>query len=261
MIDIHTHILPGIDDGARTLDESLDMVQIAIEAGDNVLFATPHVTGAHDMARQRQLPARLIALQAACLHADLAVTLVQGAEVYPAAGLLQALDAGVPLTLGNAGRHLLFDSPFTQLPLKMAEHIYELQTHGITPVLAHPERIVEVQLNPGVLEAHLFRGLLLQISTSSILGIHGRDALRTARILLQQRWVHFLASDAHSPRSRCPGLATASTMLADDVDVETIIHLTVDNGLRILAGEPVPTDPLPYVPEKKKGWFIGTFSR
>jgi len=261
MIDIHTHILPGVDDGAQTLDESLAMVQIALDAGDDVLFATPHVSSARDLPRQRELSVRLAALQTACDNAGLAVTLIPGAEVYPTTGILRAIDAGVPLTLGTAGRHILFDSPFTQLPLKMAEHIYELQTHGITPILAHPECIVEVQLNPGVLEEHLFRGLLLQISASSMLGIHNAQALRTACLLLKHCWVHFLASDAHSPRTRRPGLAPAALELAEYVDTETVASLTENNPRHILAGAPIPTDPLDYQPEKKKSWFSTLFSR
>jgi len=261
MIDIHTHILPGIDDGARTLDESLAMARLALDAGDDVLFATPHVAGSKDFPRQRQLPARLAALQSACLEAGLPVTLHPGAKVYPITGLLAAIDDGVPLTLGAAGRHLLFDSPFTGLPLKMAERVYELQLRGIAPILAHPECIAEVQLDPGVLEEHLFRGLLLQISTSSLLDPRQGQAFRAARLLLQHRWVHFLASDAHSPRARRPGLAPAAATLAELTDAETAALLTVENPRRVLAGEAIPTDPLPYTPEKNKRWFSGLFSR
>lgn len=261
MIDIHTHILPGVDDGAQNLEESLAMARIAVEAGDGILFATPHVASARDLSRQWEMPARLAELQAACTAAGLAITLIQGAEVYPMTGILQAIDAGVPLTLGTAGRHLLFDSPFTQLPLKIAERVYELQTHGITPILAHPECIVEVQMNPGILEEHVDRGLLLQISTSSLLGVYSEQALRTARVLLEHRWVHFLASDAHSPRTRRPGLATAAVRLVEYTDAETAKRLTVTNGHRVLAGEAVPTEPLPYVPKKNKRWFADLFGR
>jgi len=261
MIDIHTHILPGIDDGAKTLEESLQMAKIALNAGDDVLFATPHVSGSKDFPRQRELPARLAALHSAFHEAGLPVALHPGAEVYPMVGILPAIDDGVPLTLGAAGRHLLFDSPFTSLPLKLAERVYELQTHGITPILAHPECIVEVQLDPGVLEEHIFRGLLLQISTSSLLGAHNRQTLRTALLLLRHRWVHFLASDAHSPRARRPGLADAAEVLADYVDAATVAALTHDNPRRLLAGDPIPTAPLDYHPEKKKSWISTLFSR
>jgi protein-tyrosine phosphatase len=261
MIDIHTHILPGIDDGAQTLAESLAMAQIALDAGDDILFATPHVAGERDFPRQRRLPARLAALRDAFAEAGLPVALHPGAEVYPVPGILAAIDDGVPLTLGTAGRHLLFDSPFTSLPLKLGERVYELQTHGITPILAHPECIVEVQLDPGVLEEHLFRGLLLQLSTSSLLGTHSAQAQRTARLLLEHRWVHFLASDAHSPRRRRPGLAPAAAALAQHVDAETAVALTEANPRRVLAGESIPTDPLPYSSPKRKGWFGALFFR
>jgi protein-tyrosine phosphatase len=262
IIDIHSHILPGVDDGAVDLPESLAMARLAVERGTAVQFATPHVTNRLEFALAESVAARVAELQAVLDTEGIPLRLVPGAEVYPMEGLAQAVDDGVPLTLTHGGKYLLLDSPFSSLPMGLGQMIYLLQTRGVTPILAHPERVMPIQQNPQLLEEYVHRGLLLQVNTSSVLGRHGEEAQATAHLLLRHRWVHFLASDSHGIRSRRPGLADAAATLADAYGQELVDTLTQVNGQHILDGTPVLTDPLPYTPPpKKNGWFARLFGR
>jgi len=257
MIDIHTHILPGVDDGAADLAESLAMARLAVEHGTTVLFATPHVSDRPELARVGQIAGLVAELQAALAREEIPLCIEPGAEVYPLENLLAEVDKGLPLTLGQRGRYLLLDSPFGSLPMGLSQTVFLLQTRGITPILAHPERVMPIQQNPQVLEEMVQRGVLLQINATSVLGRHGETAQETAFLLLRQRWVHFLASDAHSIRGRRPTLDAAAQELRAQFGDEVTTSLTLHNGERLLRDEEVPSDPLPYTPPPrlKKSWF------
>jgi len=255
MIDIHSHILPGVDDGAKTLEEALAMAWLAVEGGTTIVFATPHVSNRQEIDLIEEIAGWVSSLQQALDKESIPLRLVPGAEVYPMDGIVEAIQAGRPLTLGPARRHILIDSPFSALPMGLGDLVYQLQTRGVTPILAHPERVQPVQENPQVLEELLHRGLLLQVNTSSILGTHGEAAQDTADILLEHRWVHFLASDAHTTRGRRPGQNDAAQELRAWLPEQDVADLVTNNGKRVLDGESVPTAPLSYTPPKRRGWF------
>lgn len=256
MIDIHSHILPNIDDGAASIEEMIAMARLAVEGGVSVMFATPHIADRGDLELAKQIPERVAVAQALLTEAEIPLTLVPGAEVSQIYGILPAISDGIPLGLGPAQRYLLLELPFFSWGLALDDIVFSLQTHGITPILAHPERVLAIQQNPQLLEELVFRGALLQITTTSVLGLHGPVAKDTAYTLLKLRWAHFLASDAHSPRRRCPGSTTAATALASDFSADIIASLTRDNAQHVLDGEPVFTDPLPYrrITTRKRHW-------
>ena len=261
MIDIHSHILPARDDGAATLDDAIEMAKQAVNGGTRVLFATPHVATPRDLELAGEIAGQLHELQQELTRLEIPLRLVAGAEVDPMIGITRALDDGAPLFLGPSGKFLLLDSAFTMLPRGLEETIYQLQLRHIAVILAHPERIFPIQENPQLLEGMVHRGVLLQITSSSILGKNGPAAEQTARHLLRLRWAHFVASDAHSPVTRHPSMEEAARELLQMVDAETATALLEENGRRVLEGEPVPTDPAPYAPEKKRGGFLGLFRR
>ncbi len=262
MIDIHSHILPGVDDGAVDLAESLAMARLAVGRGTTVQFATPHVTNRMEFALAASVETRLADLQAVFDQEAIPLRLAPGAEVYPMEGLAQAVAEGAPLTLAHGGRYLLLDSPFSSLPMGLGQMIYLLKTRGVTPILAHPERVMPIQQNPQVLEEYVHNGLLLQINTSSVMGRHGEEAQAAAHVLLRHQWVHFLASDSHGARARRPGLADAAAELAATYGQPLVDTLTQENGRHVLDGTPIATTPLPYTPPKKKSsWFGRMFGR
>lgn len=254
MIDIHNHILIAVDDGPKLLDEAVTIAKTAAEQGTTVLFATPHVSCRSELLVSLQFPEKTAELQSVLDERHVDLRLVQGAEVYPSIDILHWLDEGYPLTLGPDSKFILLDSPLTQMPNGLDSLVFELQSKGYKPILAHPERVEPIQQNPALLEEIVRRGLLLQVNASSLCGKQGADTLKTARILLDHNWVHFVASDSHSIRHRRPMLSEAYEELESQYGGEMAQRLTQDNGLKVLNNETVLSDPLPYN-VKKKSWF------
>lgn len=261
MIDIHSHILFARDDGSKTLEESLEMARQAVAGGTRVLFATPHVSNPQELARAVDIAPQMAELQAEFQRQEIALELVAGAEVDPLIGIEEALDAGAPILMGESGKYLLLDSAFSMLPRGLETIIYQLQLRHLTIILAHPERIIPIQENPQLLEVLVNRGVLLQVTGSSILGKNGPIAEEVACRLLELGWAHFIASDAHSPVTRRPNLADAALELLNIVDADTAADLLVNNGRRVIEGEAVPSNPQPYVTEKAKRSIFDIFRR
>lgn len=260
MIDIHNHILPEIDDGPAAMADALSMADLAVAGGCSTVFATPHLATRQDLEKARQLADHVDRLQAAVAAAGIPLRMLPGMEVYPDEFVVAAA-AGYPITLGQAGKYLLLETPPTRLPMNFAHLVYGLELQGITAILAHPERSAAVQENPQVLEPLVERGVLLQINAGSLLGRNGLRAEQIARTLLEVRWVQFVASDAHSPRHRRPGLKPVMQRLADLVGQETAIALVRDNGKCIIDGRPIESAPLAYH-AVRKGWrLFGWFAR
>ena len=198
--EIHFHILPGIDDGPATMEESLELARLAVRDGTRTVVATPHVredffTDVHE------LPLRVRELNARLRLEGIPLDVVQGGEL--GAAMAGALDArGLEqVAVGPPGaRWILLEPPFASLAGAL-DAAAELRARGYTVVLAHPERSAGV-LSSGcrLLREELAAGTLAQISVSSLMGHHGPEAQAAAGHLIEVRLAHFLASDAHSPR-------------------------------------------------------------
>lgn len=261
MIDIHSHILFSRDDGSDSLEESLEMARQAVDGGTSVLFATPHVATPQELQRAGDIATQLAELQAELQRQEIPLQLVAGAEVDPMIGITEALDAGAPILLGNSGKYLLLDSAFSMLPRGLEETIYQLQLRHLTVILAHPERIIPIQEKPQLLEGMVQRGVLLQVTGSSILGKNGPIAEEVACQLLELGWAHFIASDAHSSVTRRPSLGDAARELLNIVDAETAAELLENNGRRVMEGGTVPSNPAPYITRKPKRSIFDVFRR
>lgn len=261
MIDIHSHILPDFDDGAATMDEALAMAKHAAARGTTILFATPHITTWQQPDASVEISDRVVNLQKEIDRCEIPLRIVQGAEVYPSPEILDALSAGSPLTLGTDGRYMLLDTPLTSMPMGFEQLIFDLQTFGVTPILAHPERAKPVQEDPQILEQLIERGMLIQCNASSITGSHGSESEETAQILLRHHWAHFIASDAHSIGHRRTQMRAAAEALVEVIGQDQVDELFIRNGERILKGEAVPTNPVAYSQERKRSWFGQVFSK
>lgn len=261
MIDIHNHILPAFDDGAKSFEDSLEMAKQAVDQGISILFATPHVSLFHEYENSPRIADAVNTLQHSMDEQGLKATIIPGAEVFPSSEMLPNLDRGLPITLGTSGKYILLDMPLSGMPLDMEELVYELQTRAITPILAHPERSAPIQKDPRILEELVHNGLLLQINASSLIGHNGEGAKTTAFKLLDQQWVQFIASDAHSPRRRPSRMAMARNTLSDILSAEAIENLVTNNGRRVIDGEVIPTNPRDYVHDSGRNLITRFFSR
>ncbi|CAN5669885.1 tyrosine protein phosphatase [soil metagenome] len=223
MIDLHTHILPGVDDGARTLDDALEMALAFVADGVTTVAATPHVRDDYPTSADVMLRG-VDELRRVLEEEGIPLTLLPGAEL--AVDRIGGLDENElrRLTLTGSGRYLLVETPYFGWPPELAEQLLELRLAGFTPVLAHPERNAEVQATPSLLTPLVHGGTLVQITAASLDGRLGALTRQTAFRLLEGGLAHMLASDAHMPDIRAVGMQSAADTLADPALAEWLLE-------------------------------------
>jgi protein-tyrosine phosphatase len=237
MIDLHTHVLHGVDDGAGSLGEAVAMVRQEAEDGVRVIAATPHVRSDYPTSAD-ELQRRLVELRAAVVDEGLEVELVAGGEVsLREAARLDAHELR-QLTLAGAGA-LLLEFPYYGWPINLDMQLFALQAYGFRVILAHPERNTEVVQQPDRLRPLVQRGALVQVTAGSLDGTLGRSAKRTGEALLELGLVHCVATDMHAPTGRS-GLSSVAGAVGDE---SLARWLTLIAPAAILAGEQLPAAP------------------
>ena len=241
MIDLHTHILPGIDDGARTLDEALDMARTFVGEGVTAVAATPHVRDDYPTPAQVMLQA-VTTLQRLLDEEGIPLVLLPGAEV--AVDWVAKLDDTElrRLTLAATGRYLLVETPYRGWPPTVVEQLRRLLLVGLTPVLAHPERNAVVQGRPSLLAPLVEGGMLVQVTAASLDGRLGKAAHATGHRLVAGGLAHVVASDAHAPNVRAAGLLPAVEAIRDGALAQWLVD---DVPLALAHGQAVPPRPRP----------------
>jgi protein-tyrosine phosphatase len=220
MIDIHTHILPGIDDGVRTEDEAVEFARMAAADGIQCIVATPHCKeGFYENDRTAVLDG-VSRLRERLKAEGIAIDLEPGAEVHLCPELPARIRDGRAPTLGDNGKTLLLELSLTQYPVELENLVFQLKLAGIVVVLAHPERIRFFQEDGKRYEELVRLGALGQITTGSITGVFGTEAAEFSEELLRKGLVHVVASDAHNTRGRPPvfrpALAAMSAMIGEE---------------------------------------------
>jgi protein-tyrosine phosphatase len=241
VIDIHQHLLPGVDDGPSTMAEAVEMARTAWEHGTRIVVCTPHMT-----ERLPTDPARVHEgvreLQEALDAAGIGLEVRPGGEIA-LDRLPRMSDAELAMaSLGGGGRWLLLEMPFRGWPLRLPEILHDLEIRGYGVVLAHPERAEAVQRQPDRMRELVGRGALVQLTASSFLGDHGPAARRAALMLLAGGAAHLLASDGHSAGPwRGPEIAPGLASAADGIDVhpQALGWMVREGPEAILAGGPV----------------------
>jgi len=262
IIDLHTHILPGLDDGADNLETALQMAQIAAQDGITLMAATPHVMrGVYDNSKEKIIQmSRELNRQLA--DAGINLTLLPGAEYYLEGDLPRKLAAGELLTINEAGRYLLVELPAGMVPDYTGRVLYEIQLQGITPILAHPERNSGFARDPQLLQNFIERGILAQITSGSITGLFGRAVQKTAISFVQSGYAHIIASDAHSAHKksgRGPILSEAIAQIEHTFGADYALLLTSENPRRIIEGQNI--QPTPIKNRKKENIWQKIFSK
>lgn len=206
MIDLHSHLLPGVDDGAQTLDESLALARLAVEDGIRISVLTPHVhPGRYENVRSDLLP-RLASFQEALTAAGISLQLRLGGEVRLGIESLELLlDGEVPF-LGEVDgyRVMLLEFPHQMIPVGSQQFIEKLRQLKVRPLLAHPERNKAIMAQPERLAGLLEAGCWLQLTAGSIAGRFGDASRLVAKRILENGWAHVIATDAHNLQHRPP---------------------------------------------------------
>lgn len=239
MIDLHSHILPGLDDGARTLEEARSLARTALADGVTAIAATPHVRDDYPTTCE-EMERGVAALREDFAREGISLEVLHGAEIELSLLWRILPDELIRFTLGQSGRYVLVEFPYTGWPPSLELAVSLLHGRGLRMVLAHPERNPEVQDRPDRLAAVVEAGVLVQVTAASLDGRLGASSLLTAQRLLERGLVHLLASDAHGPHIRDAGLGAAAKALGDEALAR---HLTTDVPAAIVAGTSVPDPP------------------
>jgi protein-tyrosine phosphatase len=236
MVDIHHHLLPGLDDGSDSIETSVAMAKLAASDGITHIVCTPHANGQYtfdtsvNTDKVRELRTRLAA-------ENVAVTLGTGCDFHLSFDNVERAKRDPSRFSINGLGYLLVEPPDYGIPPGLTETLYELQVAGLTPILTHPERNPTLQGEPERMRPWLRGGMLIQVTADSLTGHKGRRAERMAHMLVEKRWCHFLATDAHNTSSRPPRMKEAHDLVATKYGVSYAHALCVTNPLAAFLGK------------------------
>ena len=256
MIDIHAHILPGVDDGSDSMEESLEMAEIAAICGTKTLVATPHCNiqnrfenyedtgGCGEVCRR---------LQGLVEKNKIPVQILRGMEIFGVGDIRQLILERKLISLNHSGYYLI-EFTFVMHPDEIYDALHMVfDAHGV-PIIAHPERYYCVKDTPQLIYEWMREGVLTQVNKGSFLGDFGRREERTAVTLLDHNLITCLASDSHGTKWRSTDMRDAYRYMRTKVYEELTDRLFVQNPHRILSGKRVTRDDISYIREKR--WFV-----
>lgn len=241
MIDLHSHILPGVDDGVATLEEARELARAVFADGAAAIAATPHVREDWPTSAAR-MEEGVAELRMDFADQGIELEVLTGGEL--ALEQLETLsrDELERFSLAGSMRYVLVEFPYAGWPLALESAVHDLGADGLTALIAHPERNKAVQAEPERLERLIGAGALVQVTASSLDGRGGATARATAKQLLELGFVHVVASDAHHHSVREAGLSAAAAAIGDEA---LALHLVQEVPAAIVAGAPIPALPRP----------------
>ena len=238
LTDIHNHILYGIDDGSKTIEESIKILEQHKQMGFTTIVVTPHyIENSNYVCNNEEKQKILDTLK----DKVQGVQLYLGNEVFINNNLYELLNSGEILTI-NSSKYLLIEFPMNQKLKNITDTIYELKIKGIIPIIAHPERYEYVKKNIDIVNDWINEGALLQSNYGSIIGIYGEGAKRTVKKLLKKGVVSLLATDIHFPDSEIyKNIEKIRKKIKRIIGEEKFIELTITNPNKIINNEKVST--------------------
>jgi len=254
MIDLHAHILPGLDDGACDLDEAVEMARIAEEDGITKNVGTPHL---FHQARSIYDDIQIIEekwceLKKAIKKEGLSLEVFRGAEVFITHNLMDEIRKHRENLVLNNSSYMFIEFPSDHVFSGVKHLFFEMMSERITPIIAHPERNSVFVRNTGLLYELVQMGGLCQANSGSFSGFYGNTAQQGAYSFLKLNLIHFVASDCHNSRSMAPKLSGAAKILEELKGKETAQALLVDNPQAVLDDRPIPYHPEAVDPEEKE---------
>jgi len=245
LIDLHSHLLPGVDDGAPNLSVSLAMARHAVEQGITHMACTPHILPGVYHNRGPDIRSATTDLQKALHSEGIPLRLVSGADVHMAPNFVAGLKSGELLTIADS-RYVLVEPPHNTAPPQIEEFFFGLVTAGYVPVLTHPERLSWMGSRHETIKKLVQTGAWMQVTAGSCTGAFGRTALYWAQRLLDEGCVHLIASDAHDAERRPPDLALGREAVEKRVGAQEAEHLVYTRPLGILKDQPPSSLPGPF---------------
>jgi protein-tyrosine phosphatase len=260
MVDIHSHILPNIDDGASSLEESIEMLEASVASGVDAIVATPHLYPGTYMAPTTYRDEVLMELRQEVEKRGLQIEIIPGRECYFAPELYDYEKDIGNLTINTNGKYLLVESPMQSIPQYVDRMIFDMQVKGVIPIIAHVERYADVINNPNLLHKFIEMGCLTQVNIGSLFGQYGERIKQTAEILLTHQMVHIVASDMHRPMHR--PLGSGFEALCEIVGEEEASNLVEEHPRAVIQKRAMLLPaPLVYQPQKSFKNLWGLLSK
>ncbi len=250
MIDLHCHLLPGIDDGAADLETSLEMARMAYADGIRITACTPHITPPIYNNAAIDICARVSALQAELVNAGINLKLIAGADIHVRVDLAALLSES-PSPCLQGTRYFLFEPPHAVLPPNLDRLSNGVIRAGYVPILTHPERLTWIEQHYDMICALDEMGAAVQLTAASITGTFGKRAQYWSERMLDEGRVDIIATDAHSTRGRPPILSGARDLIAKRLGDDAARRMTVSNPALILQNQALPAKPRLKVDTKR----------
>lgn len=236
MIDIHSHIIPNVDDGARSVEETFNILKEAQGAGFTDVILTSHFLLNYYETNAQELIFWKEKLQEVLKKQGTKINLHSGMEIYITNQMEELLENKKILTLANSG-YMLIELPLATNVKYFDYVVYYLEAKGIKPIIAHPERYKCVQKDPDIVEEYIEKGCLIQCNYGSIVNLYGREAEKTIKTLLKKNQVHFLGSDVHRENGTYLIIPDAIKKIRKIIGENKINELTTINPKKILQNE------------------------
>ena len=244
MIDLHSHLLPGIDDGARDDEMSLAMARMFLADGITTVACTPHILPGLYHNTGPDIRAAVTRLQHRLHQEGLGLELVCGADAHICPDFVQGLRSGHILSLADS-RYVLVEPPHHTAPQRMENFFFDILVAGYVPILTHPERLTWINQHYDTVRRLAANGVWMQITAGSVTGAFGRNAQYWADRMLDEGLVHLLATDAHDVNRRIPNLSRGRDAAAKRVGDSEAEHLVKTRARGVLANEAPETLPAP----------------
>lgn len=241
LVDIHNHVLPGVDDGPSSELEAILLIQNAAKNGVTHIVATPHHRNGRFDQDSNEIKNSIHILNLLIQEREIPVTILPGMEVHLHGELMQELESEI-LTLADSHKYVLIEFPIHHIPQFTESIFYELQLKGYIPVIAHAEKNTEIRRHPKKLIDLVTKGALVQVTAGSVTGANGKDLQRFALKLCQHQMVHFIGSDAHNIQKRPFLIQQAYHVIQQKLGKELVTYFQ-RNALHVLDGVEFETFP------------------
>ena len=228
MIDVHSHILPNIDDGSRSIDETFNLIKEAKEAGFEGIICTSHYMENYYETDRPEREVWINAIHENLKNKNIEMNLYLGNEIYMSDNIIKLLEDGKATTMNDTS-YVLFELPLTVEPMNLYDMVYEMQQYKIVPILAHPERYSFVQTDPELIYDLIDKGVLMQANYGSIVGQYGKKAQMIVQKFLENNMIHMLGTDAHRQNTIYPKIPEILVELKSLIGEEKLNELTTIN--------------------------------
>ena len=259
MIDIHCHILPNVDDGSESLEESITMAKIAESEGITKIVNTSHCHFDFKYKKGNELKLELEKFNQALKEENINIEVLLGNELYYTSDLIERFDELDFFSMNNSKYILMEFSPIN-FPKNIEDVIYEIKIRGYIPIIAHAERYKQVQEDVNIVLDCIKEGALIQVNSSSILGKNGEKAEDTSKKLLDNNMVHFVATDAHSSNRRRPLIKDSYNYILKNYGKEVSEKLFIENPTAVIENRDISIlNPTKY--EEKRSFLKRLFRK